>query len=67
MASGVNPEELKRNAQYLNMRGAQMAQNQSGGQSESRSRQRQGNKKQLVGTIVGVIVVLAVLFVLTRL
>ncbi len=58
-------QQLKQRAQYLNMRGAQMAQqnagqkNELGGQSKAT-----GSKKQLIGTIIGISVAFAVILLL---
>lgn len=68
MAQGLNNEQLKQQAQYLNMRGAQIAQEKSGQQTTLGSTTKvQGSKKQLIGTIVGVVAVILVLLVLSRL
>lgn len=67
MAQGINNEQLKQQAQYLNMRGAQIAQEKSGQQTALGSQPKaKGSKKQLIGTIVGVVAVVAVLLILSR-
>lgn len=54
----VNPDQAKQQAQMLNMRGAQMAQDKAGQSSQPKA---QGSKKQLVGTIVGIAAVVLLL------
>lgn len=67
MAQGINNEQLKQQAQYLNMRGAQIAQEKSGQQTTLGSAPKaQGSRKQLIGTIVGVVAVVAVLLILSK-
>ena len=66
MAQGINNEQLKQQAQYLNMRGAQIAQEKSGQQTTLGSTKAQGSRKQLVGTIVGIVAVVAVLLILSK-
>lgn len=62
---GVNYEQLKQQQQYLNMRGAQMAQEKAGQKTELGGQPKaQGTKKQLVGTIVGIVAVVALLLLL---
>lgn len=64
-ASGINNEQLKQQAQYLNMRGAQIAQEKSGQQTTLGSETKvRGSKAQLIGTIAGVVGVAAVLLLL---
>lgn len=64
--SEVNPDQRKQQAQYLNMRGAQIAQDTSGQKTDITATPKiQGTKKQLIGTIVGVIAVIAVLVLLS--
>lgn len=66
MAQGINNEQLKQQSQYLNMRGAQMAQEKAGQKTTLEAAPKvQGTKKQLIGTIVGVIAVIAVLVLLS--
>ena len=62
---GVNYEQLKQQQQYLYMRGAQMAQEKAGQKTELGGQPKaQGTKKQLVGTIVGIVAVVALLLLL---
>ena len=62
---GLNNEQLKQQQQYLNMRGAQMAQEKAGQKTELGGQPKaQGTKKQLVGTIVGIVAVVALLLLL---
>lgn len=66
MAQGINNEQLKQQAQYLNMRGAQIAQEKAGQRTTlGSSAKTQGTKKQLIGTIAGVLAVIAVLVLLS--
>lgn len=63
--AGINNDQLKQQQQYLNMRGAQMAQEKAGQQTRLEGQPKaQGSRKQLVGTIVGIVAVIAVLLVL---
>lgn len=65
MPGHVNYDQLKQQSQYLNMRGAQIAQEKAGQQTSLGSQPRaKGSRKQLIGTIVGVVVVLAGLVLL---
>lgn len=62
MPGHVNYDQLKQQSQYLNMRGAQIAQEKSGQQTALGGQPKaKGSKKQLVSTIIGVLVVLGVL------
>lgn len=64
--SEVKPDQWKQQAQYMNMRGAQKAQEQAGQQTVLKAAPKaQGTKKQLIGTVVGVAVVIAVLVLLS--
>ena len=64
---GLSNEQVKQQAQYLNMRGAQIAQEKAGQKTELGAQPKaKGTKKQLIGTIVGVIAVIAVLVLLSR-
>lgn len=64
--AGINNDQLKQQAQYLNMRGAQMAM-ENAGQTQSLDHEKaKGSKKQLIGTVVGVVLVVAVLFLLAH-
>lgn len=51
MPDYVNINQTKQQAQMLNMRGAQMAQEKAG---QSSRPQAKGTKKQLIGTIAGI-------------
>ena len=63
-----NNQQIKQQAQYLNMRGAQIAEQNAGQKTELGSqRTAQGSKKQLVRTIIGIVVVIGVLIVLKAL
>ncbi len=65
---GINNDQLKQQQQYLNMRGAQMAQQNSGQQTTLGGQPKaKGTKKQLVSTIVGIAAVFAVLVLLKAL
>lgn len=58
-------QQLKQRAQYLNMRGAQMAQQNAGQKTELGGQPKAtGSKKQLIGTIVGISVAFAVILLL---
>ena len=61
----VDPDQAKQQAQYLNMRGAQMSQENQGQQTRLGGQSKaKGSKKQLVGTVVGIAAVIAALLVL---
>lgn len=61
----VNPDQAKQQAQYLSMRGAQMAQEKTGQQTTLGSQPKaKGSRRQLVGTIVGIAAAVAVLVLL---
>lgn len=62
---GINNDEIKRRTQYLAMRGAQMAMEDSGQIQTLGHEKPNGSKKQLVGTIIGVAAVVVVLVVLS--
>jgi hypothetical protein len=62
--TGINNEELKQRAQYINMRGAQMAMDQADQDQTLGTDHPRGSKGQLLGTILGVAVVLLVLVLL---
>ena len=64
MSVGINNEEMKQRAQYLNMRGAQMAMENAGQEQNLESAPPKGTKKQLIGTIVGAAAALLVLVLL---
>lgn len=58
-------QQLKQRAQYLNMRGAQMAQQNAGQKTELGGQSKAtGSKKQLIGTIIGISVAFAVILLL---
>lgn len=58
-------QQMKQRAQYLNMRGAQMAQQNAGQKTELGGQPKAtGSKKQLIGTIVGISVAFAVILLL---
>lgn len=64
--SEVNPDQWKQQAQYMNMRGAQQAQEKAGQQTAIKAAPKaEGTKKQLIGTVVGVLAVIAVLVLLS--
>ncbi len=66
MPGHVNYDQLKQQSQYLNMRGAQIAQEKNGQQTTLEPMPKaRGSKKQLIGTIVGVLAVIAVLVLLS--
>lgn len=69
MSNGVvNPDQYKQQAQMLQMRGAQMVEQQTGKTAaDGTTRKAKGSKKQLIGTIVGIVAVIAVLLILSRL
>jgi hypothetical protein len=62
--TGINNEELKRRAQYINMRGAQMAMDQADQDQTLQTDKPRGSKGQLFGTVLGVAVVLLLLVLL---
>lgn len=65
MPGHINYDQLKQQSQYLNMRGAQIAQEKSGQHMELGSQPKaKGTKKQLISTIVGIAAVFAVLILL---
>ncbi len=60
-----NNQQLKQQAQYLNMRGAQMAEQNAGQKTEMGAVSKvKGSKKQLIGTVVGIVAIIAVLVLL---
>lgn len=62
---GYNNDQLKQHQQFLNMRGAQIAQEKMGQKTElGSSPKAQGSKKQLIGTVIGVAAVVAALVLL---
>lgn len=66
--NGLNPQQLKEQAQYLSMRGAQIAQQKSGQETNlSPAPKVSGTKKQLIGTIAAIVGVVAVLVLLSAL
>lgn len=62
--SGINNEEIKRRAQYINMRGAQLASEMSNQPTVLGSDKARGSKKQLIGTIAGIAAAAGLLFLL---
>ena len=53
MQGHINYDQLKQQSQYLNMRGAQIAQEKSGQHTELGSQPKaKGTRKQLISTIV---------------
>lgn len=70
MAAGsdFNNHHFKQQSQYLQMRGAQIAEQQAGQKTELGSPPRAaGSRRQLIGTVVGVVLLLAALMILSRL
>ncbi len=64
-SSEINPNRWKQQSQMLQMRGAQMAQNQTGqSNSTPRGTKTKGSKKQLIGTILGILAGIVVLVLL---
>ena len=65
MPDYVNINQTKQQSQYLNMRGAQIAQEKTGQHTELCSQPKaKGTRKQLVSTIVGIVAVIAALVLL---
>ena len=64
--SEINPDQWKQ-GQYLNLRGAQMAQDRAERKSSAASTESRGSKRQRIGTIVGVVAGIAVLVLLSAL
>lgn len=54
---GINYDETKRRAQYLSMRSAQMAMEESEQVQLLEQEHPRGSRKQLVGTVLGIIAV----------
>lgn len=68
MPDYVNINQTKQQSQYLNMRGAQIAQEKTGQHTELGSQPKaKGTRKQLVSTIVGIAAVIAALVILKAL
>ena len=66
--NGINNEQFKQQAQYLNMRGAQMVENKTGRvAADGTTMKARGSKKQLIGTIIGVAAVFGALILLVAL
>jgi hypothetical protein len=63
-STGINNEELKRRAQYISMRGAQMAMDQADQDQTLGTDRPSGSKRQLLGTVIGVAAVLLLLVLL---
>ena len=56
-----NNQQMKQRAQYLNMRGAQIAEQNAGQKTQLGSQPKaKGSKKQLIGTIIGIAAFFAV-------
>ena len=61
-------ENYRQQAQMLNMRGAQLVEQKTGRTAADGTTQKaKGTNKQLIGTIVGVVAVLAVVLILNSL
>ena len=68
MPDYVNINQTKQQSQYLNMRGAQIAQEKTGQHTELGNQPKaKGTRKQLVSTIVGIVAVIAALVILKAL
>ena len=68
MAGHINLDQIKQQQQFLNMRGAQIAQEKAGQQTSLGGQPRaKGSRKQLIGTIVGIVAVVAGLLILKAL
>ena len=64
--SEVNPDRWKQQAQYMNMRGAQTAQQVAGQKTEiGGGPKAKGSRKQLLGTVIGILAAIAVLVLLS--
>ena len=60
-----NNQQMKERAQYLNMRGAQIAEQKAGENANAKPHPKQkGSSKQLIGTIIGIVAFFAVLILL---
>ena len=65
MPDYVNINQTKQQSQYLNMRGAQIAEEKPGVNSDIEPQTKaKGTRKQLISTIVGIAAVFAVLILL---
>lgn len=63
-----NNQQTKQQAQFLKMRGAQIAEQKAGQKTELGTQPKAtGSKKQLIGTIVGIAAAFAVLALLAAL
>lgn len=62
--ANLNPDLEKQRQQYLNIRGAQMAENQT---KCAPPKQKKGSKKQLIGTVVGLLGAVVILVLLAKL
>lgn len=63
--NGINNEQYKQQAQYLNMRGAQMVEQKTGRVAANGTTMKaKGSQKQLIGTIAGIALVFAALIAL---
>lgn len=68
MPDYVNINQTKQQSQYLNMRGAQIAQEKTGQHTELGNQPKaKGTRKQLISTIVGIAAVIAALVILKAL
>ena len=68
MGGGVGSEQQRQQQQYMNMRGAQIAEQNAEQKTELGSQPKaQGSKKQLIGTITGVAAVFVLLIILKAL
>lgn len=63
--TGINNDEMKRRAQYMNMRAAQLASEKQNMPQSLGSDKPKGSKKQLIGTIIGICGVVLLFFLLS--
>ena len=63
--SGINNDEIKRRAQYMNMRAAQLASEQQNIPQTLGTEKPTGSKKQLIGTVAGIVAVVLLLLLLS--
>ncbi len=61
---GGTNEHYKQQAQYMNIRGAQMAQQRAGQGAKNPTQRPAGSKRQLLGTIIGIAAVIAAVILL---
>lgn len=69
---GLSNEQIKQQQQFLNMRGSQIAMENAGQEQTlegitAKSNRAVGSRKQLIGTVIGVIAALAILILLAKL